>query len=172
MPPAMRAAVRFWRPSRRRPDADIVSLLRALSQANGAHHHNRRALLASAARIVLNRDAPYPHGARTFEDVWTLIAIFVPISGALLGAGAAFYVAMSPSGRRTTTHTLRTRHGDRRLLTRRSYRRRTRPPPLRRPPWSGVEPRPTLAPGARGTPRPAARRIPRTARRRPRTGRP
>jgi len=95
MPPAMRGAVRFRRPSRRRPDADIVSLPRALSQANGAHHHNRRALLASAARIILNRDAPYPHGARTFEDVWTLIAIFVPISGALLGAGVAFYVGMS-----------------------------------------------------------------------------
>jgi len=30
-----------------------------------------------------------------FEDVWTLIAIFVPISGALLGAGVAFYVGMS-----------------------------------------------------------------------------
>ncbi len=33
------------------------------------------------------------HATRTFEDVRTLIDIFVPISGALLGAGAAFYFA-------------------------------------------------------------------------------
>ena len=110
MPPAMRGAVRFWRPSRRRPDADIVSLPRALSQANGAHHHNRRALLAPAARIVLNRDPPYPHGARMFEELRTLIAIFVPISGAYSVLAWPF---ISLSGRRATTRTLRTRHSER-----------------------------------------------------------